>query len=146
MVLEALSQIRELKCNVAREERGDQMVCEFSNVNIRSVLVVPEKEGLESESLELHTMVTAKQLSTASVSHNWYEFFISSWRTGRVTVHCAGSVRLVPSSSTFCETVATEGLDTLELQHMSRWYDKMRDEGLSFRHALPVSSYWANGR
>jgi len=131
MVLEALSQIRE-EGTVAEEERSNRMVCEFSNVNIRSALVVPEKVGLESESLELHTTMTAKQLSTASVSNTWYEFSISSWRAGHATVHCAGSVRLVPSTSAFSETVTTEGLDNLELQPMSRWYDKMREEGLSF--------------
>jgi acyl transferase domain-containing protein len=132
MAMEALSQI----CNIDSELTGEQpktgLSFKFSNVNIRSALIIPKKVSLESESLELHTTIGAMKLSTATTSNTWHDFSISSWKLGCATVHCAGSIRLFQDTLLSSESVATKGVDELELRPMAEWYEKMREEGLSF--------------
>ncbi|KAI0446147.1 putative polyketide synthase [Xylaria telfairii] len=128
MAMEAFGQI----CDI---EHGKPKTCElfeFSNVNIRSALVVPDKLGLESEILELHTTMGPKKLSTATTSNFWYDFSVSSWKMGHAMVHCAGSIRLIQDTVWTPEPPLIEGMDKFELRPMAEWYDKMRKEGLCF--------------
>ncbi|KAI1088514.1 putative polyketide synthase [Rostrohypoxylon terebratum] len=130
MAIEALSQVRalhrKLRNNTGFEFRND--------------------EGTEIESVELHSTLTSRKLSTTTSSAEWYDFSISSWAEGQSTVHCTGSVRAVesPTMKGIVKISNTEGYETSP--SMDRWYDKLMEEGLNFGpHFKSVTSLTTDG-
>ncbi|KAI0895264.1 putative polyketide synthase [Annulohypoxylon nitens] len=126
MAKEALSQVRALHHRL-RNGTG----FEFRNVSFSAALVLQD-EGTEIESVELHSTLASRKLSTTTSSSEWYDFSISSWAEGQSTVHCTGSVRVIksPTMKGIVKISNTEGYETTP--SMDRWYDKLREEGLNF--------------
>ncbi|KAI0427506.1 putative polyketide synthase [Xylaria sp. FL1042] len=133
MAMEAISQIRCLKLGQPRHGA----LFEFSNVNVRSALIVPQQTSLECENLELHTTMAPKKLSTAASSNDWYDFTISSWQSGLATVHCVGSICLRTAAPHISEFTASHQNQSpnpvnIEVRSMDEWYSTLEEEGLSY--------------
>ncbi|KAI1851631.1 hypothetical protein JX266_003093 [Neoarthrinium moseri] len=135
MVMEGLSQIRD-------DEALSQPVVpafDFCDVNFNAALVIDDEDSLLTADTELHTVISPRKISTTSISSSWYDFSISSWKTGKSRLHCVGSVRetndMVPDRSTTIHQA-----DRLERIPTDRWYEKFALEGLGFGksfHSVP---------
>lgn len=140
MAIEALSQVRALHHGL-RNGTG----FEFRNVSFSAAFVLQD-EGTEIESVELHSTLTSRKLSTTTSSSEWYDFSISSWAEGQSTVHFTGSIRVIksPTMKGIVKISNTEGYETSP--SMDRWYDKLREEGLNFGpHFKSVTSLTTDG-
>ncbi|KAI1101334.1 putative polyketide synthase [Jackrogersella minutella] len=126
MAIEAVSQVQDIRLTL----RGSTEF-EFQNVSFSAAFVLRDDVN-ETESVELHTTLTSRKLSTTTSSAEWYDFSISSWAEGQTTVHCAGSIRTTQSSTLkgMVTISNTEGYETRS--SMDRWYEKLREEGLNF--------------
>lgn len=138
IAMEALTQI-----HGAAEQRPDGAFFHFRDVAISSALVVPGGDGMSYEAAkdtEIHTTMCAKKISSTSTSSDWLEFSISSWSTGRATLHCSGNVRLVLAKPTApTHEVYTDVQDAAHFDKwtsMRPWYEKLADEGLCFGPAF----------
>lgn len=128
LAIEAVSQITGVK-----EKPTARKAFDFRNVSIAAALNVPEENDPAAKDLELHTTMSPRRLSGASVSNEWYEFAVSSWAAGQTTTHCTGSVRVT-------DATATTGDDCTTIQNTecfgggpsSRWYKQWSDEGFCF--------------
>lgn len=130
LALEAITQLKGLRDKPTNLQSGRQTSFEFSNVAIKNFLVL--KESLEPKDLELHTTLAPKKLTTTATSNYWYDFSISSWKSGHATHHCAGSVRVVQETIDIPDPLATQNCQEFESESMDKWYEKMSGEGLAF--------------
>ncbi|KAI0828782.1 polyketide synthase-like protein [Hypoxylon sp. FL0890] len=139
MAIEAMSQVHSLQ-----HKLNGGIGFEFRNVSFIAAFALQDE--VEVESTELHTTLTARQLSTTRSSTEWYDFSISSWTDGQATMHCAGSIRLTQTSA-LKETVAISDVENYELwASMDRWYERLRDGGLNFGpHFNSVTSLRTDG-
>ncbi|XDG05079.1 hypothetical protein ABKA04_004694 [Annulohypoxylon sp. FPYF3050] len=140
MATEALSQVQNLH---QRLHNGAGF--EFRNVSFSAAFVLQD-EGTEIESVELHSTLTSRKLSTTTSSSEWCDFSISSWAEGQSTVHCTGSIRVItsPTMKGIVKISNTEGYETSP--SMDRWYDKLREEGLNFGpHFKSITSLTTDG-
>ncbi|KAI0839861.1 KR domain-containing protein [Hypoxylon sp. FL0890] len=85
--------------------------------------------------------ISPRKISTTSVSSSWYDFSISSWKTGKAMLHCVGSVRKTNDvATTSNKSIAIEQANGLERVPTDRWYEKFASEGLDFGknfHSVP---------
>ncbi|CAJ2505661.1 Uu.00g130550.m01.CDS01 [Anthostomella pinea] len=139
MAMEALSQIVQFA-------EAPSTFIELRNVNFGAALVVHDGDdegGDAANAVELHTTMSARKLSTATNSMEWYDFAISSWKAGQANLHCAGGIRLVPADESVevDRVVTVEDSGNLEdVPHMSRWYGRFEQEGLCFgRHFQSIT-------
>nr|APX43998.1 polyketide synthase [Pestalotiopsis microspora] len=116
MAIEALSQI-------SLGEIGFK----FQNVAISTALVIPET----AETTELHTTVIPRRLSSTTVSSEWYEFAISSWKEDITTTHCVGSMCIAGAPDTKGAVEALK-LEFTTKQDPSSYYDQFWASGLCF--------------
>ncbi|CAJ2513205.1 Uu.00g013240.m01.CDS01 [Anthostomella pinea] len=126
MAVEALSQAR----NVSSDTTP---AFEFRHVDISAALVVPDDETRSG--VEVHTVLSARELTRTSRSKDWFEFHISSLVSGATTVHCSGSIRLVENADgmTLPEGVSLPSTDGLEeCSDTGIFYDKFASQGLHF--------------
>ncbi|KAI1377698.1 polyketide synthase-like protein [Hypoxylon crocopeplum] len=130
LAIEALSQVRGLKEKLTA---GQAMSFEGQNINISAPLVVYEEGDAEAQNTELHTTMSQRKISTANVSADWYDFSVSSWTSGQSTLHCMGSIRVAePAMDSKQGTVLVTDTEGYDAWSMSRWYEKLREEGLCF--------------
>ena len=142
LAIEALSQIRDFKDELVA---GQAMSFECRNINISAPFLPPDDNDAEAEHTELHTTMCQRKISTAKSSADWYEFAISSWASGATTLHCTGSIRVVPSAMDSDEGVSIMG-QGYEAWGMKCWYDKSREEGLNFGpHFQSLTSLHTDG-
>ncbi|KAI1800129.1 polyketide synthase [Daldinia bambusicola] len=131
MVMEGLNQIQD-----AKEPLYPPLFAfEFRSVSFNTALIIDDQNGLLAEDTELHTAISPRKISTVSTSSYWYDFSISSYKTGKSTVHCVGSVREVDSSG-LNQSVTTIQAEQFERVPTDRWYDKLAQEGLDFGRAF----------
>ncbi|KAI0894281.1 putative polyketide synthase [Annulohypoxylon nitens] len=125
MAIEAVCQILKLKCSDYK-----QLSFNFINVSINAALVVSDGSEIKDHTTEIHTTMSHRKLSSRSVSTDLFDFYISSWVSGRTVVHCTGSVRTVDSRPRGVVRVQ----DTAGYRNwsMDRWYSKCAEEGLIF--------------
>ena len=128
MAIEAISQINNLE---EHSENYPSFV--FRNVNIQSALVVSHEDN-ESE---LFTTMYKEKISTASTSDKWYEFSISSFTAENAVQHCVGTISLESSSQNPSGQVHVNA-DGYDKWEMSRWYQKLEDQGLCYGPAFHV--------
>lgn len=122
MAMEAILQLKHIA------NRPDlKSMFTFRNVNIMAVLVVRMNE----DDTEICTTMHASKLSTASVSDIWFDFSISSIRSGTPTQHCIGSINieLVPS---IIPTTVNVDASNYQTWTMEKWYAQLESEGLCF--------------
>lgn len=125
MAIEALSQAR----NVSS---GTTPAFEFRHVDISTALVVPDDET--KSGVEVHTILSARELTRTSRSEDWHEFYISSLVSGATTMHCSGSIRLVKDtdSVTIPEEVSFPTTDGFERLDPEIFYNRFASQGLHF--------------
>lgn len=130
MAIEALSQAQ----NVSSETIS---VFDFRYVDISAALVVPDDETRSG--VEVHTILSARELTRTTRSEDWYEFYILSLMSGATTMHCSGSIRLVKDMDcmTLPDTVSfptTDGFE--ECLNTSIFYNRFASQGLHFGPAF----------
>ncbi|KAI1081301.1 polyketide synthase-like protein [Whalleya microplaca] len=133
MAMVAISQIQANDQSASGDYRAghDKTAFEFRNVKISAALVLHEGNEHVKE-VELHTSMSQRKISTASVAADWFDFQISLWRDGQATLHCAGSLRTV-NSTEFRETLTVHDTQHYETwPSMVPWYNKLAQEGLCF--------------
>ncbi|KAI0444212.1 polyketide synthase-like protein [Xylaria telfairii] len=131
MAMEAMARIRAtVHGGLEIPPQDDDMMFLFENVNINSALVVPDETSLDSMAIELHTTMALRRLSAKTSSTKIYDFTISSWTSGKATIHCVGSIKL--SNSSFEQTVMSDSINDYRDFGMDIWYDKYDDEGMLF--------------
>ncbi|KAM0454269.1 hypothetical protein ACHAPV_008542 [Trichoderma viride] len=129
IAIEALSQVLDIKGKLVA---GEAFGFEFENVNISAAFVVPEENDSGADSLELHTVMTQRKISTANTSGNWYEFSVSSFQSGVATLHCMGSIRVSEPTLAAKDGSVEVNEQGYEVWGMARWYAKAKEEGLNF--------------
>jgi acyl transferase domain-containing protein len=131
VAMEAISQILGIRDGLEELTPDMNVVFEFRDVNIRAALVVPNEDGGIAGSVELHTAMAQRKLSTATVSSDWYDFTISSWRADQSTIHCAGGIRVDTSTESSMRTTVKipDYAQRFEAFDASRWYERARTKG-----------------
>ncbi|EED21266.1 polyketide synthase, putative [Talaromyces stipitatus ATCC 10500] len=143
IAIEALSQALDFKYELVK---GEAYCFEFQNVNISAAFVVPDEKDPNAEKTELHTVMNARKISTANKSEKWYDFSISSWVSGVVTLHCMGSIRVVKSVMGPNDGTVEITPKGYEKWPMGRWYTKAKEEGLSFGpHFQSLTGLYTDG-
>lgn len=139
MALEALSQKRSETLSYSSSGPQAMPGFEFRHVAIKAALAIQDDEEARDE-VELHTALSPRELSSNTVSQDWYDFSISSIVAGRATVHCSGRIRLLHGGQ---GTAALSDAVTVskerrfeEWQNMSPWYARFAREGLRFGPAF----------
>lgn len=127
LAMEALSQVWEGKDVVANQ----QLAFEFSNVNIKSALVITDQDENNAADTEIHTMLSSRKLSTISTSTQWYDFTVSSWTDKKAALHCAGSVRITEATNVANDSSVQDAGD-FETWPMDRWYEALWRKGIHF--------------
>ncbi|KAK6949038.1 hypothetical protein Daesc_009110 [Daldinia eschscholtzii] len=106
---------------------------DLHNVSINSAMVVSEDNDLEHVPVEVHTVLTARRLSSKTSSADIYDFTVSSWAAGQATVHCVGSIRVSDTPSEAAVTAnGFSNLGGYRNWSMDRWYEKFNEEGILF--------------
>ncbi|KAI0456760.1 polyketide synthase-like protein [Xylaria acuta] len=124
VAIEALSQVLGIL------QDGDRdCTFEFKSVNITAALVVTEGDEMNSGK-ELHTTMSARKYSTATMSSHWYDFNIYSWVDGASILHCAGGIR-IESVKSFKGSVQVQETE-MQTWTPEPWYKKGRQQGLCF--------------
>ncbi|RYP18018.1 hypothetical protein DL767_009910 [Monosporascus sp. MG133] len=131
IAIEAISQVLGIQEKIADHLTGKGALFELCEVNIIAALVLREEDDQMSKGTELHTTMAPRKLSTATVSSEWYDFTIYSWIAGKSTLHCAGKIR-VDGSTDFKGAVTVSDHNRFEVWAPDRWYQKGKEEGLSF--------------
>nr|APX43996.1 polyketide synthase [Pestalotiopsis microspora] len=129
--MEALSQILGLNRATFGKSVDSNTIFDFARVNIAAALVLQPDDETGKNTIELHTTMSPRRISTASTSSEWYDFTIVSWIAGQSTVHCTGGLRVIcdlPQKS-FVEVSQAE---EFELWTPDPWYAKGKTEGLWF--------------
>jgi acyl transferase domain-containing protein len=131
VAMEAVSQILGIRNGLEDLTPDMNVVFEFRDVNIRAALVVPDEDGGMAGPVELHTAMAQRKLSTATVSSDWYDFTISSWRTGQSTIHCEGGIRVDSSAENSMRATVRipDYAQRFEAFDASRWYERARTKG-----------------
>lgn len=131
MVMEGLSQIQD------DEELSHPPLSafQFRNISFNTALIIDDQDGLLAEDTELHTNLSPRKISTTSTSSYWYDFSISSYKIGRSTVHCVGSVREADGLD-LDQAFTIDQAERFERVSTNRWYEKFAVEGLSFGRAF----------
>ncbi|KAI1802995.1 putative polyketide synthase [Daldinia bambusicola] len=129
MAIEAVTRARVASGSPLHE----RITFDLHNVSINSAMVVPEDNDLGHVPVEVHTLLTARRLSSKTSSAAIYDFTISSWTAGQATVHCLGSIRV---SGTPLKAVAAangfSGPSGYRNWNVAKWYEKFTEEGVSF--------------
>ncbi|KAK7738594.1 Type I Iterative PKS [Diatrype stigma] len=134
MAIEAVTQVTGLKPQL--KDGKTKAGFELRHVNISAALPVPEENNMKD--LELHTTMSLRKTSGANTSVDWHDFSISSlsWTTNQTTLHCTGSIRVIPSPNNHLpleDTTTVAETDAFDLWlSMTKWYSKWHDEGLCF--------------
>ncbi|KAF5867859.1 putative polyketide synthase protein [Botrytis fragariae] len=137
MIVEAMTQI----ASTAQDDKSEGF--EFRNVSINTALVVAETNAT-IELTELQTTVVPRRISTASVSGDWYDFSIASWKADKTDTHCIGSIRRIGLDRARY-TVEIPGVHHSTQQDVSNYYDKYWTTGLCFGpHFRSVSNIHAS--
>ncbi|KAI1467743.1 polyketide synthase [Daldinia caldariorum] len=131
MVIEGLNQIQDAK----EPSYPPLLAFEFRSVSFNTALIIDDQNGLLAEDTELHTTISPRKISTMNTSSYWYDFSISSYKTGKSTVHCVGSVREVDNSG-LDQSVTIAQVERFERVCTERWYDKFALQGLEFGRAF----------
>ena len=126
MVMVAIQQVRKEGPGVAKAG-----VFDFRNVKVNTALVLEEEGETNAKEVELHTTISPRKLSTTTTSSEWLDFSISSWISGKATLHCNGTVRLVEAMDSR-GTVAVYDTGCYETWSMVPWYEKLAQEGLPY--------------
>lgn len=133
VAIEALSQIADIKEEL-QEGRRD-VGFELRNVNISTALNIPDENDASGKDLELHTTMSPRKISGASVSTDWHDFSISSlyWTSNIHTVHCTGSIRMTERKQDDWTTTKVHNAEGFDLwASTAKWYSKWHEEGLCF--------------
>ncbi|KAI1662853.1 polyketide synthase [Daldinia decipiens] len=131
MIMEGLNQIQDDK----EPPFPPLSAFEFRSVSFNTALIIDDQDGLLAEDTELHTTLSPRKISTTSTSSCWYDFSISSYKTGKSTVHCVGSVREIDGSGLHQSVTITQA-ERFERVPTDHWYDKFALEGLDFGKAF----------
>lgn len=134
MAVEALKQIRGSTSSLPVTS-GTSI--EFRNTSVHAALVVPDNQKGGRGVVELHTTMSARRLSTSTMSSVWYDFLVSSWIDGTTTQHCAGSMCLHSEvddpGNSGVNLINVNNTDGFEYRpSLTRWYEQFRHNGLAF--------------
>ncbi|KAI1412955.1 polyketide synthase-like protein [Hypoxylon sp. FL1857] len=130
MAIEAISQILHLKDRPAHDS---PISFELGNISIQSAFILQNEDEVDAgaRGVELHTTMSPRKMSVTTTSADWYDFSISSWALGHITVHCTGGIR-VSQGIGRKSAVPVPDLVDHETWSMERWYEKFAEEGLCF--------------
>ena len=128
LAIEGLKQILKL------DSKNPDINFVFRNVNVPAALVVPDEAQGNGTDIEIHTSIRQKKLSALTSSQSWYEFSVSSWKDGKATLHCAGSIAAEKDSGKAFDStlVKVEKADDYEERSTGPVYKKMDEEGLCY--------------
>ncbi|KAI1298538.1 polyketide synthase-like protein [Xylaria venustula] len=127
--MEAMSQISSQ--HLSLKSQRDSLNFQFHDVSINSALALAESDIEADKHIELHTILSPQKLSLTTSSPHWYDFAISSWSNGHAVLHSVGSIRITNRIVAHGHTTR-EDATCFETWIPQRWYDKLRELGLSF--------------
>ncbi|KAL4884019.1 putative polyketide synthase [Aspergillus karnatakaensis] len=90
------------------------------NINFIAPLIVCDDTDLDSGKTELHTIMSQRKISTATLQ-----------LIGHTKLHCSGSIRVLCGSTSVQGSVTISG-EGYECNSGQRWYDAIKQEGLNF--------------
>ncbi|KAI4176186.1 MAG: hypothetical protein LQ343_001230 [Gyalolechia ehrenbergii] len=121
MVIEAI-------CQIAHATIPSRPSISLRNVNIIKTLRLSQDP--DDVGSEVFTTMHATKLSGTTVSSKWYDFEVSTYDSGKTTVHATGSISLNAGA----QAMNAKLNPTVELHELAirNWYDQFVSVGLNF--------------
>ena len=120
MAIEALNRVMPQEARVKH--------IELESINMLDALIVSDEVN---SSVELFTTMRRRPITSVTVSSDWWDFSIVSFKDNLSTTHATGSVR--PRSLDLVGQQSYQPLaSSLELTAPRVWYDKLTKSGLNF--------------
>jgi hypothetical protein len=140
MAMEAMRQISSFEA----KPTSHKVFFEFRDVDFTAALLLSTKDGHDVEDVELHMTMSPRTTQSKMDSDALFDFTISSWTAGRISVHCVGTVFLVQGQLDNGSTHIEPTID-YRTWTMGKWYEKATEGGFKFGSFFQsIKSLWAS--
>ena len=107
-------------------------VVTMRRVKFSQMLSIPGEE----EGIEIYTSLKPLEISSVSISQNWWQFSITSYSEGASNVHARGLISIDDVVQPLLQNQVDLSSSGWDVQDSTTWYSRMAEEGLGFGPAF----------